>query len=137
MGSPARSAPAPLTERVIASALALRGTPYRFGGATPETGFDCSGLVAYVLRLQAIDMPRTVAGQFAFGRPVSRADLRTGDLVFFSTTGRGATHVGIAVQVSGAPAFVHAPADGSTVRIDQLDAPYWHTRWVGARRVLP
>jgi cell wall-associated NlpC family hydrolase len=123
-------------DRVIASALELQGTPYRFGGGSPETGFDCSGLIAYVLGLYAIDMPRTVAGQFAFGEPIGRELVRPGDLVFFSTTSRGASHVGLAIDRDGALAFIHAPADGSRVRIEALDSPYWRARWVGARRVL-
>lgn len=125
-----------LAERVVASALALEGTPYRFGGASPRTGFDCSGLVSYVLGLHAIDLPRTVAEQFAIGLPVDRGLMRAGDLVFFSTTGRGATHVGLLIDGQSGPAFIHAPADGSRVRIERLDAPYWRSRWIGARRVL-
>jgi cell wall-associated NlpC family hydrolase len=80
-------------------------------------------------------LPRTVAEQFGAGVPVRRDALDAGDLVFFTTTGPGATHVGI---VTGAAAgeFVHAPADDSSVRVDRLDAAYWRARWLGARRVI-
>ena len=116
-------------------ALSLLGTPYRFGGATPDAGFDCSGLVVYVMAAQDIAMPRTVQEQYRVGVPVSPASLRVGDLVFFTTTGPGATHVGI-VSNAERREFVHAPTNGSTVRIDRLDADYWHRNWIGARRVL-
>lgn len=126
----------PVARMVIESALLLRGTPYRFGGATPDTGFDCSGFVAYVLGQHALEMPRTVAEQFAAGRPVSPDDLRAGDLVFFSTIGPGPTHVGIVVETGERLEFVHAPADGSQVRVERFDTDYWRRRWIGARRVL-
>jgi cell wall-associated NlpC family hydrolase len=116
-------------------ALSFVGTPYRYGGATPESGFDCSGLVVYVMAAQDIAMPRLVQDQYRVGVPVSPAELRLGDLVFFTTTGPGPTHVGIVSNVERRE-FVHAPTNGSTVRIDRLDADYWHRNWVGARRVL-
>jgi cell wall-associated NlpC family hydrolase len=121
-------------DAVVESALSLVGTPYRFGGATPEAGFDCSGLVVYVMALQDIGMPRTVQEQYRVGLPVGRTDLRDGDLVFFTTTGPGATHVGIVSNVERRE-FVHAPNTGSAVRVDRLDAEYWHRNWIGARRV--
>ncbi len=122
-------------QAVVESALSLRGTPYRFGGTTPESGFDCSGFVEYVMGLHAVSLPRLVAEQFTAGEPVARNRLQPGDLVFFSTTGRGPTHVGIVTDVAQAE-FVHAPADGSRVRVDRFDAEYWRSRWVGARRVF-
>jgi cell wall-associated NlpC family hydrolase len=121
-------------ESIASSALALLGTAYRFGGTTPQAGFDCSGLVAYVLAEHGIAAPRTTAAQYGAGRPVERRDVRAGDLVFFSTTGDGATHVGI-VSDPAAGEFVHAPADGSRVRIDRLEGDYWRRRWMGARRL--
>jgi len=122
-------------DAVVQSALALRGTPYRFGGSTPAQGLDCSGLVAYVMAEHAVHMPRSVAEQFAEGAPVTWERLRRGDLVFFSTIGAGATHVGIVTDADRVE-FVHAPADGASVRVERFDAPYWRTRFVGARRVF-
>jgi cell wall-associated NlpC family hydrolase len=125
-----------LANAVIESALLLRGTPYRFGGDSPAAGFDCSGLVSYVARTNGVGMPRTVIEQFSTGQSVDRSDLQPGDLVFYSTLGPGPTHVGIVVASDRTPQFIHAPADGSTVRVERLDAPYWERRWVGARRVF-
>lgn len=125
----------PLNVAIVESALSLRGTAYRFGGTTPDSGFDCSGFVAYVLAMHAVAVPRLVSDQFAAGRSVQRDQVRAGDLVFFSTTGPGPTHVGIVTNEERAE-FVHAPADGSVVRIDRFDAAYWRTRWVGARRLM-
>ena len=116
-------------------ALSFVGTPYRYGGSTPESGFDCSGLVVYVMAHEDIAMPRIVQDQYRVGVPVGPTDLHPGDLVFFTTTGPGATHVGIVSNVERRE-FVHAPTNGSTVRIDRLDADYWHRAWLGARRVL-
>jgi cell wall-associated NlpC family hydrolase len=132
---PSSSVPA-LAGAIIASALSLRGTPYRFGGATPADGFDCSGLVSFVAHSNGVGVPRTVLEQFGAGVAIERSDLAPGDLVFYSTTGPGPTHVGIVVSAGQNPQFVHAPADGSTVRTERLDTPYWEHRWVGARRVF-
>ena len=140
--SPAHVTPAPfpgsrisLTSAVLDTATGLEGTPYRLGGSDPQTGFDCSGLVRYVLARHAIAMPRTVAEQYERGRAVGRADLRAGDLVFYSTIAAGPSHVGIVM--ADRATFLHAPSDGGRVRRDRLDATYWRTRWVGARRVIP
>jgi cell wall-associated NlpC family hydrolase len=141
--SPAtRATPAPfpgsrvtLTSEILDTATRLEGTPYRSGGSDPGAGFDCSGLVRYVLGRHAIAMPRTVAEQFERGRAVGRANLRPGDLVFFSTIAAGPSHVGI--LLADRATFLHAPSDGGLVRRDRLDAAYWRTRWVGARRVIP
>ncbi|GAB2734308.1 hypothetical protein GCM10027019_12090 [Melaminivora jejuensis] len=102
-------------------ALGLVGTPYRYGGNTPEGGFDCSGLIGYVYASNAgVAPPRTVAQLSGFGAPVAAGELRTGDLVVF---GRGAaTHAGIYV---GQGRFVHAPSSGGTVRLDHLQSRYW------------
>ena len=123
-------------DAVLESARSLVGTPYRFGGESPAEGFDCSGLVAYVARLHGILLPRIVSDQFAAGRAVDRRDLAPGDLVFYSTVGPGATHVGIVLESNGTLRFIHAPADGSSVRVERFDTPYWESRWVGARRVF-
>ncbi len=102
-------------------ALGLVGTPYRYGGNTPEGGFDCSGLIGYVYTHRAgVAPPRTVAQLSQFGAEVDMADLRTGDLVVFGRS--RATHAGIYV---GEGRFVHAPSSGGTVRLDSLQARHW------------
>lgn len=119
---------------VLMRALSLVGTPYRWGGNTPEGGFDCSGLVNYVYR-DMLDMrlPRTTRELAALAGPtIAPAQLAGGDLVFFSEGG-SVTHVGIYV---GEGRFVHAPSSGGTVRLDHLDAPWWQRRYSGARRLL-
>ena len=116
---------------ISGTALALRGVPYRSGGAD-SNGFDCSGLVRYVFGQHGYSLPRRVADQFAAGGSVQPADLRPGDLVFFNTTGEGPSHVGIMV---GGDIFVHAPASNGVVRVDTLDLDYWKTRFLGGRRI--
>ena len=117
---------------IVRTALGYLGTPYVLGGTTPS-GFDCSGFVWYVYRLHGVEVPRTVASQASAGRHVDRNDIRPGDLVFFSTTGPGITHVGIATSRD---AFVHAPNSRSVVRVEPLTSPYWSQRYVGARRLV-
>ncbi len=115
-------------------AIGLVGTPYRTAGADPGVGFDCSGFVQYVYRDAAgLQLPRNTQSQHALKIPVSRRYLRTGDLVFFNTSGRGVSHVGIYV---GEGRFVHAPNHGGRVRLDHLDDGYWSKRYLGARRII-
>ena len=116
---------------ISGTALGLRGVPYRNGGADPN-GFDCSGLVWYVFTQHGVAVPRTVEDQYRAGGKVEIADLRPGDLVFFNTSSSGASHVGIAV---GGESFVHAPSSAGVVRVEDLRASYWATRFIGARRV--
>ena len=112
-------------------ALGLVGTPYRYGGNTPDSGFDCSGLIGYVYQSRAgMAPPRTVAQLGGFGQAVDAAELRTGDLVIFGA-GRSPTHAGIYV---GEGRFVHAPSTGGTVRLDQLASPYWARQSARFRR---
>jgi cell wall-associated NlpC family hydrolase len=118
-------------EELVGTALALRGTPYRNGGADLE-GFDCSGFVHYVFAQHGLGMPRTVAEQYEVGRKIDPRDLQPGDLVFFRTAGDDASHVGIAL---GDGAFVHAPSSNGVVRVEMISAKYWMSRFVGARRV--
>jgi len=117
---------------ITGTALKLRGTPYRNGGSDP-TGFDCSGFVRYVFAQHGVTVPRKVTEQYRAGHDVPAAQLEPGDLVFFTTVAPGASHVGIAL---GGDTFVHAPSTTGEVRIERLSAPYWSTRFVGARRVL-
>lgn len=118
---------------VLMRALSLVGTPYRYGGNTPEAGFDCSGLVAYVYR-DMLDraLPRTSADLARIGHALAATQVAAGDLVVFGPAGR-ANHVGIYV---GEGRFVHAPSSGGTVRLDRVDGPYWRDAFLGGRRVL-
>ncbi|MFH0130125.1 C40 family peptidase [Variovorax sp. VaC1] len=111
-------------------ALGLVGTPYRYGGNTPEGGFDCSGLIGYVYRSSVGQVPpRTVARMAGFGRPVAMSEIRTGDLVLFGPS--TPSHAGIYV---GSGRFVHAPSTGGEVRLDRLDGVYWSRQAMQARR---
>lgn len=119
---------------VLFRAIALVGTPYRYGGNTPEGGFDCSGLVGYVFRDAAgVGLPRSSAQMGDVGRRKLPVDaLQAGDLVFFAEH-RTISHVGIYV---GERRFVHAPNRGGTVRLDSLDGPWWREHFVYGKRPL-
>ena len=121
---------------VLFHAIGLVGTPYRWGGNTPSTGFDCSGLVDYVYRTSAgISLPRTSHDMSRMDVPkITRIDnLDSGDLLFFRTEGSRISHVAIYV---GKGRFVHAPNSGGTVRLDNLSNRYWHRHFAFARRVI-
>ena len=112
-------------------ALGLVGTPYRYGGNTPDSGFDCSGLIGYVYQNRAGSAPpRTVAQLDRWGQPIPEQSLRTGDLVVFGK-GRAPSHAGIYV---GEGRFVHAPSRGGTVRLDRLDSKHWSAQNAAFRR---
>ncbi len=119
---------------VLFRAIALVGTPYHWGGNTPQGGFDCSGLVGYVFRDAAgVNLPRTSADMSELGkRKLAGDSLQSGDLVFFAD-GRRVSHVGIYV---GERRFVHAPNSGGTVRLDSLDGAWWREHFVYGKRVL-
>ncbi|GAA4869135.1 C40 family peptidase [Luteimonas vadosa] len=119
---------------VLIRAISLVGTPYRYGGNTPEGGFDCSGLVNYVYDdMLEIKLPRTSRELAAYQGPrIAPERLATADLVFFGSGGQ-VSHVGIYV---GEGRFVHAPSSGGTVRLDHLDGHYWRDHYSGAKRVL-
>lgn len=123
---------AELASNVVADALALRGTPYRLGGDRPSVGFDCSGLVQYVFLEHHVAVPRTVAEQFHAGTKIPEEHIAAGDLLFFTTSPGGPSHVGIALNGS---TFVHAPGSGSVVRVERFDTPYWSSRFAGVRRI--
>jgi hypothetical protein len=116
---------------LTATALALRGTPYRNGGSTPA-GFDCSGFTQYVFSQHGVALPRGVQEQFESGAPVAPNEIAPGDLVFFATVAPGASHVGIAI---GGDQFVHAPSSSGVVRVERFNSSYWSDRWIGGRRV--
>jgi cell wall-associated NlpC family hydrolase len=116
---------------IAGTALALLGTPYRNGG-NDSSGFDCSGFIWYVFGQHGVRVARTVGEQFLEGTEVSADAVRPGDLFFFSTDGRGASHVGMAI---GGDEFVHAPSSRGEVRVERVSAPYWASRYIGARRI--
>ena len=113
------------------SALRYRGVPYRYAGMSSR-GMDCSGLVARVLQAHGIRAPHNSRALYKLGTTVSRARLKADDLVFFSTRGRGISHVGIYL---GGGKFVHASSGGGRVQVDSLDSGYYAKRFVGARRL--
>jgi cell wall-associated NlpC family hydrolase len=116
---------------LIATALGYQGVPYRNGGSDPS-GFDCSGFVQWVFAQHGMALPREVRDQFGVGIPIDRDDVRAGDLVFFETVTRGASHVGIALDNE---TFIHAPSSRGVVRIERYTSDYWKKRYLGARRV--
>jgi cell wall-associated NlpC family hydrolase len=121
-------APGPMA---LASALDLRGVPYRNGGSDPS-GFDCSGLVQWVFAQNGRALPREVREQYHVGREVEADEVQPGDLLFFDTGSRPASHVGIALDRES---FVHAPSSNGVVRVERYTSNYWSRRYVGARRV--
>lgn len=129
---PAPKEPAiPTDSPIVRTALALRGTQYRSGGAN-RAGVDCSGFVQYVYAENGIALPRGVKEQFAVGKSVALAKVQPGDLVFFATKGV-VSHVGIAVDRER---FVHAPNSSTLVRVDRLSTGYWAQQFAGARRIV-
>ncbi|AJJ18853.1 MULTISPECIES: C40 family peptidase [Yersinia] len=113
------------------------GKPYRWGGTSPNTGFDCSGLIYYAYKdVIRIKMPRTANEMYHLrdAAPVKRAELESGDLVFFNIANRGvADHVGVYL---GNGKFIQSPRTGEEIRISMLDNDYWQDHYVGARRVV-
>ena len=117
---------------VLQRAFALLGTPYRWGGTSPEGGFDCSGLVGYVFRTIGIDLPRVSRAMASEGTPVvDRGALAEGDLVFFGKRGH-VDHVGIYI---GQGKFLHAPRTGRDVTVSSLETGYWSQKYMQARRI--
>ncbi len=115
--------------QVVAIAMQYLGVPYKWGGASPETGFDCSGLTMYVFAQVGVSLPHYAAAQYRMGVPVPKDQLQPGDLVFFRALG----HMGMYI---GGGNFIHAPRTGDVVKISPLSDPYYVRNWVGARRVL-
>jgi cell wall-associated NlpC family hydrolase len=119
-------------EMLVQMAMKLRDIRYRRGGREPSTGFDCSGFVQYVFaQALGIDLPDNSISQAEAGVRVARTELKTGDLVFFHTRGKGISHVGIYLDHGR---FIHSPSTGKRVRVDELSDQYWARRYVGARR---
>ena len=120
-----------LRSEIVRTAKQYIGVPYRWGGESPRTGFDCSGLTMVVYRLNGLDLPRSSRQQWKAGRPVRRSKLERGDLVFFATAGgRRVSHVGI---YTGNGRFLHAPRRGRNIEIVSLSNAYYRKRYLGAR----
>ena len=115
-----------LASQVISLAMQHLGTPYVWGGSSPSTGFDCSGLISYVYAQIGISLPHHAASQYSYGTPVAYEDLQPADLVFFG----GLSHMGMYI---GGGQFIHAPHTGDVVKISSLAG---YSSWVGARRIL-
>ncbi|WP_391120201.1 C40 family peptidase [Psychrobacillus sp. L3] len=117
--------------QIVSSAKNLVGIKYRTGGTT-KAGFDCSGYVGYVYKQHGVYLPRTAAGMYSTGTSVKKSNLAVGDLVFFNTTGKGVSHVGMYI---GSGKFIHA-STSKGVRVDKLNDPYyWGSKYVGAKKV--
>jgi cell wall-associated NlpC family hydrolase len=127
--STSSSAPAPPATHggVVGIAMQYLGTPYRWGGASPSTGFDCSGFVMYVFAQIGVSLPHSTYAMYGMGSPVSRDQLQPGDLVFFDGLG----HMGIYV---GGGSFIHSPHTGDVVKISSMTG-WYASSYVGARRI--
>ncbi len=119
---------------IVRTAHGFIGIPYRWGGTSEKSGFDCSGLTMVVYRQNGLNLPRVSSSQFQAGRPIPRNAIQNGDLVFFATRNpRQVSHVGIYI---GNGRFIHAPAPGRSVTVEQLSNPYFRSRFMGARTYL-
>ncbi len=133
--------PTPLALKPIAklqeaalSAISFVGKPYVFGSSNPDVGFDCSGLVQYVLLQSGVKkLPRSSLEMYDNSSPIEVENLVVGDLLFFRTSNSQINHVGIYV---GEGRFIHAPSSGNFVRLDKLEQSYWQKAFAGGRRVL-
>ncbi len=118
---------------LVFNAMGFLGVPYRRGGTSGETGFDCSGFVrAIYQQTVGLILPRSADQQAAATQTIDKSDLKPGDLVFFNTLRRAFSHVGIYI---GDNKFIHSPKPGSEVRVEDMRVGYWQTRFDGARRV--
>ena len=125
-----------LADSILERGFELVGTPYRFGGASTKTGFDCSGFVGYLFREEAgISLPRSTREMIKLDAPeIARQDLEPGDVIFFNNHGRGrVTHTGIYI---GDNQFIHAASRHSGVRVDSLSDGYWRSSFIEAKRLL-
>jgi len=118
---------------LVVHTLALIGVNYKYGGGSPDSGFDCSGLVSHVFQeVIGLTLPRNSQAMSRVGKKVEKTNLQPGDLVFFNTRRRPFSHVGIYI---GEERFVHAPSRGRDVEVSNLHSRYWNKRYNGARRV--
>lgn len=121
----------PTVSTVVATAKKYLGVPYKFGGDTPK-GFDCSGYLQYIFAQNGMKIPRTADEQYKIGTSLSQSQLKTGDLVFFTTYEKGPSHCGLYL---GDSKFIHA-SSSKGIHIDELSDAYWKPRYIGAKRIL-
>ena len=125
--------PSDLGAQIVATAQQYLGIPYKYGGSSPSTGFDCSGFVYYVLKQLGYSPYRTTSSQYTMGTYVAKSDLQPGDLVFFQGTYKsGISHVGIYV---GNGKFIHSPSTGKVISYADLNSTYYVNHYYGARRI--
>jgi cell wall-associated NlpC family hydrolase len=127
-----QAAASPGAQTAISVAQQFLGTPYMWGGSSPTTGFDCSGLVQYAYAQSGVTLPRVAADQYDVGTPVDRTQLQPGDIVFFKDSSGYVHHEGLYL---GGGKFLHAPHTGDVVKISSLDEPYYAGQFAGGRRV--
>ena len=120
-------------QRLVQLAQNMLGTPYRYGGISPRTGFDCSGLVYYTHKMLGYTLPRTSSAQYHASQRVPRTKLLPGDLVFFKINRSKISHVGIYL---GDGQFIHSPSSGKVVSVGSLEDPYWKKRFIGGGRIF-
>jgi cell wall-associated NlpC family hydrolase len=134
--APPAQGSASTADRIVTSARAALGVPYRYGGAD-QRGFDCSGLTSWAFAAAGVALPRTAADQAGFGRWVALDELAAGDLVFFSTADKP-DHVGLVISAAGEPLrMIHASTSVGVIETDVLRETYWLDRLRFGRRVLP
>jgi cell wall-associated NlpC family hydrolase len=119
-------------KNIINNAQAMLGVNYYYGGISPKTGFDCSGLVYYSHKKQGIKLPRTTTGQLKNVKRINKSSLQPGDLVFFAINHRSVSHVGIYL---GNNKFIHSPSTGKKVNITSMNSAYWRSRFVTGGRI--
>lgn len=120
-------------QEIILSALSQTGVKYKFGGNSPEGGFDCSGFVRYVFQQAAnLTLPHGARAISQLGQTVTQRELKPGDLVFFNTVRSTFSHVGIYI---GNNRFIHSPSAGSAISVTDMGDSYWAKRFTGARRL--
>ncbi|HSV81260.1 MAG TPA: C40 family peptidase [Ramlibacter sp.] len=120
---------------LVVTAMGFLGVPYRRGGNSVDTGFDCSGFVrAMYEQTIGLILPRRAEEQATATQRIDRGELQPGDLVFFNTMRRAFSHVGIYI---GDNKFIHSPKPGAQVRVEDMGVSYWTKRFDGARRVVP
>lgn len=132
----AKLSSSPAIHNVISRGFALLGSPYRYGGQSVKTGFDCSGFVSYLFREQAgVELPRSTSQMIKMDAPkVAQSKLKPGDVLFFATgRGRNVSHTGIYI---GNDYFIHSASERKGVRIDSLNTKYWKVSFLEAKRVL-
>jgi len=121
----------PTTAGIITTSRKYLGVPYKFGGTTPK-GFDCSGYLQYIFNENGMQIPRTADEQYKIGTSITQNQLQSGDLVFFTTYEKGASHCGLYL---GDGKFIHA-SSSKGIHIDELNNFYWKPRYIGAKRII-